>query len=256
MALTPDKTPALRQLTLKHINETVPVIPKMRKNYWGIPPVHKEIIKPDNHNGYHGPYLKKIDLSHLETLNAPQFEKFQQNLTTALAAANNNDNLPFTSSSIGQLSTPLSNSQSWTALRDLTIDLRRKCDWSGLLNSPTINQLTSLTIFLGFNFRLKPACHLLLSAVFGTVDGRASSVSSLTLKDVCSPFTKLVRIPSEMSTKSKTIGVNHQLEHLRVDFKDRHFSQLNAKNPPALNEVIRFLALTSLHIVKSFLLHR
>lgn len=247
-ALTPSNAPVLRRLTLKRVVETFSPSP-MKKSRSGS---RSRMNKRENHNSYRGAYLKKINLSHVEAIDAPHFENFQQSLTTASDAVNKN-NSTSSSSSIDKLSSPL-NSHSWTSLKDLTIDLRRNYDWSGILN--ILNQLTSLTIFLGDDFRQKSVSVLILATVFGSVDDNGSSVSSLTLKDVHSSLLELVRIPYLMDTnKPTTIKNNQHLKHLRVDFNRPRASQINARNIEDTNGAISFLAVTSLHLVNSNFLH-
>lgn len=251
-ALTPSNAPALRRLTLRHVMETYSP-PPTKNHYWRGEGRAIMNFQRKNYNGYKGPYLRKINLSQLEALNAPHFENFQESLTTASSAASDNNNSASTFSSIDQLS-------KWTALKDLTIDLRRKYDWSGLLSISTnvIHQLTSLTIFLGDYFRDKPVGLLILATIFGTTDDSESTLNSLTLKDVSSSLLDLVLIPYLMDTnRPTTIKKNGHLKYLRVDFSKRKASRnsIYRRNSPEINGVISFLSLTCLHLVNSDFLH-
>ncbi|MGE9615854.1 MAG: hypothetical protein ACQPRI_06085 [Solitalea-like symbiont of Tyrophagus putrescentiae] len=190
-----------------------------------------------NHNNYRGPLLAMINLSQVTAINALHFEVID---------------LP---------------EERWggpfTGLRELTIkasrDLTETEMWATDAGADVLRRLTALTINLGCFRQLGDA----LPAATTTTVG--AGLRRLSLQRVLWPLTELVQqlvVPLTTTTTSKvekgvTI-INDRLEELRVAWWCHIRSSIHVSRVKTEGVLfsVRFPALTTLHLVKSNLLHR
>ena len=195
-----------------------------------------------NHNDYRGPLLGKINLSQLTAINAPHFAVID--LPEYLHWGTD-----YGGRSIIEPHRP----------RELTIKTtlpQHQIHYQPFL----FHRLSGLTVSFGFEER---------KFLKSLPPGLAVNLRRLSLLGVNWPLTKLVEqlvVPLTTTTKVEkgVITINDRLEELHVAWDDHNYREkftwilktgLN-RFAPTSSPVVRFPALTTLHLVKSTLLHR
>ncbi len=191
-----------------------------------------------NHNGYRGPLLAKINLAQVTAVNAPGF-------------------------AVIDLPEELHRAAHLNGLRELTIETWSlpkavMLKWATSTSATKVlSRLTGLTVALTYDgaefLQALPPCvaanlrRLSLLNVHWSLIEVVQQVAVLTAKTTTTTTTT--------TSNGKVEGVNDRLEKLRVAWSFTGSSELQASSLLSSSSV-RFPVLTTLHLVKSTLLHR
>lgn len=234
--LSPATAPALRRVTL---------LPDTSR--YGEP-------STDNYNKYRGPQLAKIDLSQLEALHSVHFNVCR---VSERLLPNNNNNIDNSNGddSCSKLSPPPNK------LRSLSISLSDGLElayWNSPAGAALIRQLTAFKVHLG-EFGVYMENSRLFKELVETLTGAGAHLRRLTVTGVGVTLSKLAHefigpLTTVESSRASNRGVNRRLEQLRVHFTSRAASKITAEDL-MIGTHVRFQALTSLHLVKTNLVH-
>ncbi len=189
-----------------------------------------------NHNGYCGPLLAKINLSQVVTINAPDFAVVD---------------LPAVERRAHQ--------HHFSALQELTLGMGHETEamkWTKTTKTNLFRRLTALTVNFG-------CLSHFVEALGATTAAAGATLRRLSLLGVCWPLTQLVEqlvVPLTTTTSKGEKGAttrNDRLEELRVAWNNHGSSEILARGVVATESLrVRFTGLTTLHLMKSTLLHR
>ncbi len=181
-----------------------------------------------NHNNYRGPLLAKINLSQVTVIDAPHFAVIDQSEYLLWGT---------------DYGCPITGPHRPRELTIKTTLPHHQVQYPPFL----FRRLSGLTVSFGFK-----ESKFLKSL---PEPGLAVNLRRLSLLGVCWPLTELVEqlvVPLTTTTKVEkgVITINDRLEELRVAWK------FQSSPTDSLTSVVRFTGLTTLHLVRSTLLHR